>query len=111
MLVLHNRKHTGDKPFKCNTCGHTTTQQSNLKTHIQNIHTNEHEMVECELCSKNVRKKQLKTHMNSHKTSRPFQCPDCDGTFKYKEQLKKHTTVHQDIRPNHCMICPKKVQT
>ena len=46
--------------------------------------------------------------MNSHKTSGPFQCPDCGGSIKSKEQMKHHMTVPQDIRLNDCTICPKK---
>lgn len=35
----HMRKHTGDKPFKCDFCDHEAAQRSNLKTHILRKHS------------------------------------------------------------------------
>lgn len=33
-LQIHNRTHTGDKPFKCNICGRPFTTKGNLKVHM-----------------------------------------------------------------------------
>ena len=33
-LQIHNRTHTGDKPFKCNVCGKAFTTKGNLKVHM-----------------------------------------------------------------------------
>lgn len=37
-LQIHLKKHTGDRPHKCQYCNTAFTQKGNLKTHIKRAH-------------------------------------------------------------------------
>ena len=59
------RKHTGEKPNKCNQCNYTCTSSGNLQSHTK-MHTGE----------------------------KPFRCNKCRKAFAYKSNLTKHVAIH-----------------
>ena len=37
-LQIHEKKHTGDRPYKCDVCSLTFCQKGNLHTHLKRVH-------------------------------------------------------------------------
>lgn len=81
-LKIHQRKHTGDKPYGCDLCNKT------FYVNIVNAH--------------------LERHKRIHTGDKPFECSVCNKTFISKDSLKDHETIHTGAKPFTCSLCNKK---
>lgn len=105
-LVLHLKRHRGERQFKCEECGKEFSQNGHLKRHLK-LHSGQKDF-KCNLCSKEfVQSHHLTEHMRTHSNEKTFRCEYCNKQFKHLSGLRHHLKTHTESEAFKCEICDK----
>ncbi|KAI8866972.1 hypothetical protein GQ42DRAFT_127440, partial [Ramicandelaber brevisporus] len=57
-------------------------------------------------CTKTfTRQFNLRSHLASHSSQRPYGCPHCERTFSRKHDQQRHARLHTGYKPYTCPGC------
>ncbi|KAL6041461.1 hypothetical protein STEG23_023576 [Scotinomys teguina] len=104
-LQMHEKTHTGEKPYGCNQYDKVFSRHRHLLVH-ERPHTEK--LYACNQCGKVFAcYKSLQRHKRTHTAEKPYECNQCGKAFAYHQSLQMHKRSHTGEKPYECNQCGK----
>nr|XP_046258584.1 zinc finger protein 708-like isoform X2 [Scatophagus argus] len=101
-----NELPTRDSIITCEVCGKKFPNPSQFRVH-QRSHTGE-KPFHCDICGKSYRLKELlRDHRYTHSGEKPYRCSLCPKTFNLATSFMRHRSIHTGETPYSCLDCGK----
>lgn len=106
-LTLHERRHTGEKPYACDKCEFRCNTAGSLRMHTVRRHEdpNLYRTHVCEICGKSFHAAYiLKEHILTHSDIKRYTCDICGRQLRNDSCYRRHMmNIHgQKISCDHC---------
>ena len=97
----HLKKHSGEKPNKCNQCDYASIRASTLRDHLKK-HSGE-KSNKCNQCDyASSRADSLRRHLRTHSGEKTKKCNQCEYACSDPSSLRRHLKTHSGEKSNKC---------